>query len=151
VRPTAPVGTLNAIGIRQFHPITQAVADATRNTVLSKLGPEVLALTEDGAVLISRGGTALTHNELLNLSRAWGSEVTQVELRNGGIAIFRGTPGTTRFGPYSPSEILRHTHTHPGELNLAISDLDISAAVGAMRSGGTVDLTIVAGQELGGA
>lgn len=117
----------------------------------SRLGPEVLAMTEGSGVLVSQGGRALTHNELLNLSRVWGSEVTQVELRNGGIAILRGTPGTTHFGPYRPAEILRHTHTHPGQLNHAISDLDISAAVSAMRSGGTVDLTIVGGQELGGA
>ena len=142
---------LSAIGRGEFHPITTAASNAVKKTVLEKLGPKVLGLQEEAGVLVSQGGKALTKDELLNLSRMWKSEVTQVELKNGGVAIIRGKPGTTYFGDYRPSEILRHTHTHPGGLNLFISDLDINAAMNAMRSGGNVDLTIIAGQELQGA
>jgi hypothetical protein len=85
-------------------------------------------LEATGTAVVKQGGKALTPNELLNLSRIYGAEITQIELKNGGVALIKGTPGKTYFGPYGPSEILRHTHTHPGQLNLAISDLDLKQA-----------------------
>ncbi len=136
----------SAIRPDTFPPVPPAAQRQLINA-MNRIDPDILRVLNANDTML-RMPVALKDSELLALSRYFGAEVVQYELKGGGVIVARGTATTFPVPKgYTVQDFVRITHTHPGEASLAISDADIRTVMDTLgmrtNAGASVDFRIL--------